>query len=133
MPCEGGEVRQELNLDLGALRDQLRAQVDCPSLIASLTSDEGTLTLEVQSLSYTLAADRLAAICPEVEAVLVDSVLGLADLNTSIRLQGSVFTNDSDEDGSIEALRSDSDFSGHFEGFPGPIDPVVSAAFTGQR
>ena len=126
-------LSDRLGLDLETLRNEIRAQVDCPGLIAELTDDQGGLTLEVRSVQYAIASDAIAQVCPAIESTMVDSVLGLFERDSTLALQGRVYSDDNNSDGIVDALRSDADFAGHFRGFPGPVDPVVAASFSGAR
>lgn len=126
-------LTEGLGLDLISLRDEVREQVDCPGLIAQVTDDQGELRLEVKSIEYTVASGAIGQICPAIEELIVDAVLGRFETGTSLSFRGRVYSDDDDADGVVDSLRSHADFSGHYRGFPGPIDPVVAASFTGSR
>jgi hypothetical protein len=128
-------VSEVLGTDaFSAFQTRVAAAIDCTGLIASIVGEDGELQISIGIASFDVDAAPLVGACNAGVESLLDSVLGLFDMDSGIVVGGDVLALDDDCDGVADRLRSEPGYGGVVAVVgPSALAPRVALEFEATR
>lgn len=124
---------EHLGKDAAALTAQIDGAIPCDAVVEEITGGDGNFELDVAGQKVRISAAALQTACDVVKTTFGRYALGMARLDSGIRLEGEVTLLDTDDDGRADTLSSDQAFEGRITLLPGPFEPRFSANFVAER
>ncbi len=118
---------------LSHFSERMKAAVNCEGLIQSIAGGDSEWTISLYLTSYDVSITPLVALCEDIVGDLTTSLFGALDIDTGIRVGGTVAAVDTDCDDAADMLTS-TDFGG-LVAIAGPeaLAPRVYVSFEASR
>jgi hypothetical protein len=119
-------ARDALGLDAYALGDQAMQALDCAALIDVVTGGDTSYDLSVGGQDFSVPVTMLTPACADLRADLATDALAMVRPDAGITLGGPVQVTGS-------TVTSQPGYGGVITSLPGPVQPQVTATFSGTR
>ena len=125
-------LETQLEIDTGPLGAFLTGDIDCLPLLAGVGSEDG-LQFSVAGQDFGFSAETVSQLCDSAVSALSGRTMGAFSKETGIEIGGPIGGSGIADDGLVNAIASRPGYGGQFTALPIPLDPTLTATFTGNR